>query len=450
MTYRYLTNLANVLCANGLTVHEVSGWKTRGRPASTGDFDPVGTLCHHTATTKATSDRGVVSLLINGRADLPGPLAQLGLGRDGTVHVIAAGRANHAGVAKSSGTVAAGDGNRLYIGIEAFNDGVGEPWPQVQYEAYVKLCAVLSLKVTGNSVNTVRGHKETSVTGKVDPTFDMDQFRSRVQDEMVALTKPPAPELPTFTAAHISGKWSAPRQSWSQTFLAAQAAGATVATVTETTQDSTFRTAPLPYAWKMARVDNAPGESECSIVWNGNDWEAAGDPYTTVVSQTTFDINGHTRPLVTTVTQPLTHKETGRVVLFQAAHAPSGVEGKSGYKARRAGSVEAHRETLDALHETWAAGRALHRNAGRVIGADWNLSYRLPWVRDLWANEFPGLEPCWEQHRPLLRGTHGHRLIDWLAVGVGQFQVLNARILKARAPKFDHRIVVADLAWRKS
>lgn len=196
MTYRRLTNLADVLREAGLKVVEVDGWKTRGRPTSTGSFDPVGVLCHHTATGKSSSDASVVNLLVRGRSDLPGPLAQLGLARDGTVYVVAAGRANHAGTAKASGTVGAGDGNALYVGIEAFNDGRGEPWPAAQYDAYVRLCATLSLKITGSSANTVRGHKETSVTGKIDPTFDMGVFRVRVAKAMNA-TPEPKPEEPT-------------------------------------------------------------------------------------------------------------------------------------------------------------------------------------------------------------------------------------------------------------
>ena len=184
------TNLPRLLRAEGLTVVEHEGWRTRGRP---GSFAPVGVLCHHTATRATSSDDAVCRLLIGGRSDLPGPLCQIGLARDGTVHLIAAGRANHAGSAKASGTVAAGDGNTLYIGIEAFNDGVGEAWPAVQYDAYVTLAAALTKHVTGNSVQTVRGHKETSVTGKVDPLFDMDAFRVRV----AAALEPAKPKRPT-------------------------------------------------------------------------------------------------------------------------------------------------------------------------------------------------------------------------------------------------------------
>lgn len=179
VTQRHLPKtLPATLRAAGLKVVELDGWHGRGRPASSGDFNPVGVLCHHTAS-KADGIAGT-KILVDGRSDLPGPLAQFGLSRDGTVYVVASGRANHAGKARASGTVAAGDGNALYIGIEAMNDGVGEPWPPAQYQAYVKLAAALCKHVTGNSAATVRGHKETSTTGKIDPRFDMDTFRASV------------------------------------------------------------------------------------------------------------------------------------------------------------------------------------------------------------------------------------------------------------------------------
>lgn len=192
MTYRRLpANTPAILRAAGLTVVEVDGWQTRGRPVSTGEFSPSGVLCHHTATGPKNSNAAVVKLLVNGRSDLPGPLAQFGLARNGTVYLIASGRANHAGKAKASGNMPAGDGNEEYIGIEAFNDGVGEPWSNIQKNAYALLCAVLSVKITHNSEKSVRGHKETSVTGKIDPKFDMVAFRSAVKAKIEALTAKP-------------------------------------------------------------------------------------------------------------------------------------------------------------------------------------------------------------------------------------------------------------------
>lgn len=196
MAYNRLpSNTPDLLRKHGLKVVEVDGWQTRGRPASTGEFTPVGVLCHHTATGTNWTDQKVVNLLVNGRDDLPGPLVQFGLSRDGTVYVVASGRCNHAGEAKASGTVASGDGNKLYIGIEAFNDGINEIYPQVQYDTYVLLCAVLSVELTKNSVNTIRGHKETSTTGKPDPRFDMTKFRAAVQAKMTEITNPVIPPV---------------------------------------------------------------------------------------------------------------------------------------------------------------------------------------------------------------------------------------------------------------
>lgn len=188
MTYNRLPkNTPAILRAAGLTVVGTDGWWARGRPNNTGDFNPVGVLCHHTATGPKTPDSAVVRLLVDGRSDLPGPLCQFGLSREGIVYLIAGGRANHAGKAKRSGSVPAGDGNELYYGIEAFNDGVGEAWTPKQLNAYALLCAVLSKEFTKGDSASVRGHKETSVTGKIDPTFDMKNFRKKVDQKLKEL-----------------------------------------------------------------------------------------------------------------------------------------------------------------------------------------------------------------------------------------------------------------------
>ena len=107
-----LTWLPGVLKAAGLKVAEVDGWRSRGR-AEMGTVR--GVICHHTAGS-ATGNMPTLDLLIKGRSDLSGPLAQLGLGRDGTYYVIAAGRANHAGVGRWRGI---DTGNSSFIGIEA-------------------------------------------------------------------------------------------------------------------------------------------------------------------------------------------------------------------------------------------------------------------------------------------------------------------------------------------
>lgn len=171
----YLTDLADVLRKAGLNVVELPGWKTRGRPASTGGFDPVGNLWHHTGGASNTRDYAEW-MAYTGRSDLPAPLCQVAVDRSGTCYVSAAGRANHAGTAKASGPVPAGDGNALYIGWECMNTG-SEGWTKAQYDAMVTAAAATSSHY-GWTPNANRAHKETSVTGKWDPgLLDMDKFR---------------------------------------------------------------------------------------------------------------------------------------------------------------------------------------------------------------------------------------------------------------------------------
>lgn len=189
MAQRRLTDLPAVLRAEGLKVVEVPGWQTRSRPESTGGFAPVGNLWHHTGS-KDTNPLSIDDDLAYarwlaeiGRSDLPAPLCQVSVGRDGTLYVCAAGRGNHAGVAKASGPVPAGDGNALYIGWECQNTGT-EGWAGPQYEAMVKAAAATS-RAYGWSAEANRGHKETSVTGKWDPgALDLDHFRADVAERM--------------------------------------------------------------------------------------------------------------------------------------------------------------------------------------------------------------------------------------------------------------------------
>src|SRR5215471_5383743 len=124
MAYVWLDWLADALRAEGVTVSEQSGWKSRGRPSSTGAFQPSGVLWHHTGTRSSTSNPApTLNTLINGRSDLPGPLCHVSPGYDGVARVIAAGRANHAGTAVASGPMPGGDGNALYVGLEIDYDG---------------------------------------------------------------------------------------------------------------------------------------------------------------------------------------------------------------------------------------------------------------------------------------------------------------------------------------
>ena len=69
--------IADVLRAEGVKLVEYPGWQNRGH----GDFKDIrGVMVHHTG-----SDNASAASIANGRPDLPGPLSQLHIARDGTV-----------------------------------------------------------------------------------------------------------------------------------------------------------------------------------------------------------------------------------------------------------------------------------------------------------------------------------------------------------------------------
>lgn len=168
-----LTWIPEVLRDAGLVVVEYDGWRTRTTRAS--GLTVEGVVCHHTATGPNVSNTAVARLLAVGRSDLRGPLAQLGLDRDGHFWMIAAGRCNHNGY---------GTWGNNSIGIEAYNDGRGEAWPAVQIDAYERGCAAL-LAHLNFPIARCRGHKETDPGRKIDPRgIDMTAFRARVAEHM--------------------------------------------------------------------------------------------------------------------------------------------------------------------------------------------------------------------------------------------------------------------------
>ncbi|RYY37580.1 MAG: N-acetylmuramoyl-L-alanine amidase [Sphingobacteriaceae bacterium] len=182
-----LTWLPQVLLDAGLKVSLCPGWEDRGH----GDMGQIsGILCHHTATPGKQGNIPTLNTLIKGRSDLPGPLSQLGLGRDGTYYIIAAGKCFHAGKGMWNNVV---NGNSNFIGIEAENTGRHDdfPWPEIQMEAY-HLGVAAILKHIGKDHTWCAGHKEYALPRgrKSDPDFDMVSFRSAVKDILNGTGKP--------------------------------------------------------------------------------------------------------------------------------------------------------------------------------------------------------------------------------------------------------------------
>ena len=153
MTYQWLTDLDRCFNAAGVPCIEVgysaidptyaSDWRTRGRPYSTGAFDPEGVLCHHTASPEGTSDEAELNVLLAGNGSAPGPISQLFIGRSATLYLVAAGRANHGGKGVMPREGDTSDMNARLVGIEVANNGVGEQWADDVTNLYAATVAAL-------------------------------------------------------------------------------------------------------------------------------------------------------------------------------------------------------------------------------------------------------------------------------------------------------------------
>ncbi|MFI2349693.1 N-acetylmuramoyl-L-alanine amidase [Streptomyces sp. NPDC019443] len=192
--------LVKALRDEGLTVVEIAGWRTHNRNHK-GPFGPVhGVMIHHTVTSGTSNS---VALCYNGHSDLPGPLCHGVIDKQGRVHLVGNGRANHAGSGDGDVLTAVvnelplpadnqadTDGNRYFYGFECINLGDGkDPWPEVQLLAIEKAAAAIC-RAHEWSERSVIGHLEWQ-PGKIDPRgFTMQSMRARVADRLQTSTTP--------------------------------------------------------------------------------------------------------------------------------------------------------------------------------------------------------------------------------------------------------------------
>lgn len=198
------TGIPGALQRYGLDVDVVSGWQSYGSSS----FNPGGVVGHHTAGPK-TGDRPSLSVCVNGRPDLPGPLCNVFLPRGLTTAqqapvVVAAGRANHAGEGGYHGL----SGNSSVFGIEAEDDGVDGIWTQWQLWAYPRVVAgLLWLAGREDEAEWYCSHRTWAPERKIDPTGISDSWmRSQVNAVFNPPASPPEDEMPLPALMVASGQ----------------------------------------------------------------------------------------------------------------------------------------------------------------------------------------------------------------------------------------------------
>lgn len=168
----WLVDAARTAAAGtGKNVYVQPGWESRGHGGLRVVEVVVG---HHTATPESSpGDYPSLNVVTYGRSDLPGPLAQLGLGRGGHIYVIAAGLAYHAGASAYAGFY---DLNDESIGIEAEDSGDGV-WTDAQLFMYPRLVGAL-LYYMRRGADRYASHRTVATPAgrKPDPTGISDEW----------------------------------------------------------------------------------------------------------------------------------------------------------------------------------------------------------------------------------------------------------------------------------
>jgi hypothetical protein len=168
----------------GFVVHEVPHWEGRGA----GTLRPGGKVNHHTAGSRSGGNTGSLRLVTFGREGLRNALCNWYAARNGELWIVAALTAWHAGSGGWHGI----SGNSRVIGLEAENDGVGEPWSSRALDAAAAL-DVECMREFGYPVLMIPEHKEWT-SRKIDRRgIDGPAWRRRIAAESTGTGPAPTP-----------------------------------------------------------------------------------------------------------------------------------------------------------------------------------------------------------------------------------------------------------------
>jgi hypothetical protein len=174
----------------GTRVRHHPGWRTRSHGAVHG---PQAVMWHDTITPPSWASLSLSRLLADGYVGLKGPIANVQLDRDGTLVLIAAGRAHHAGAGSWPGI---SSGNAQTVGLEVANGGRPEQWTDAQRRVAAAFTRAVGV--------TAVGHKEWAPSRKQDPwSVDMVAARRSLSLRPPPVVPPPSDWFDMATEAEL-------------------------------------------------------------------------------------------------------------------------------------------------------------------------------------------------------------------------------------------------------
>lgn len=179
----------------GLIPDLILGWETRGSAI----FHPDGSTNHHTASPIGSGVQPALGIVIAGRPDLDGPLANTHGPREESyrINLVAAGKANHAGPGNYNGL----EGNSEVFGHEEeFSGTDAESISELRIDRMARVHAANHYVMRTDPRKFQMQHYEWAKPAgrKIDflrSKLNPDQFRARVYDRLVIMVGdgPPAP-----------------------------------------------------------------------------------------------------------------------------------------------------------------------------------------------------------------------------------------------------------------
>lgn len=157
--------LRNAARLTGYPVAEMAGFATRGQ----GEVRALEVVVMHHTADGPTGDYPSRDIVAFGRAGLRGLLSQLGLARSGTIHLLGAKLAWHAGASDWMGFW---DLNDESVGIEAESVGTRDDWTPEQRDCYPRLVAAILYYANRNKDRAAFHREVANPPGrKIDPAY---------------------------------------------------------------------------------------------------------------------------------------------------------------------------------------------------------------------------------------------------------------------------------------